>query len=167
MNHMIGRGILLRVMVMLFTIHYSLFTASAQQKEKFSPEKFQADLEQFITKEAGLTAEESVKFFPLYREMQNKQRAVWNQMRDIGRNKPADEASCRKAVEKRDELELEQQRILQTYHKKFFQVIPASKVYDVIRAENQFHRRAIREWRRQNHQGQQNQPENKKHQPRK
>ena len=43
---------------------------NAEEQQKFSPEKFQADLENFITNEAGLTAEEASKFFPLYREMQ-------------------------------------------------------------------------------------------------
>ena len=65
-------------------------------------------------------------------------------MKDLGNNKPTDEKACRKAVEKRDELELEQKRICQSYHVKFFEVLPASKVYDVIRAENRFHRRALR-----------------------
>jgi hypothetical protein len=49
-------------------------------------------------------------------------------------------------VEKRDELELEQKRICQSYHQKFFNVLSASKVYDVIKAENRFHRKAIRHW---------------------
>ena len=39
------------------------------EPQKFSPEKFQAELERFMTQEAGLTADESAKFFPLYREM--------------------------------------------------------------------------------------------------
>ena len=134
-------------------------TASATEPQQFSPEKFQADMEQFITKEAQLTSEEVAKFFPLYREMQQKQRAVWNQMKDLGRNKPADEAAIKQAVQKRDELELEQRRIIQTYHNKFFKVLPASKVYDVIIAETKFHRAAIRNWR--GHQA------NKKHQPQK
>ena len=108
--------------------------------------KFQADLEQFITKEAGLTADESAKFFPLYREMQSKQRVIYKQMKELGKNKPADEKACRKAVEKRDELELEQKRICQSYHQKFFNVLSASKVYDIIKAESRFHRRAIRHW---------------------
>ncbi len=137
---------LVRMVLLLFTIYYSLTPVSAQSNNKFSPEKFQADLEQFITKEASLTAEESATFFPLYREMQQKQRAVYTEMKDLGRVKPADEAACKKAVQKRDAMELEQRRILQTYHNKFFQVLPASKVYDVIRAENRFHRRAIRNW---------------------
>ena len=134
-------------------------TASATEPQQFSPEKFQADMEQFITKEAQLTSEEVAKFFPLYREMQQKQRAVWNQMKNLGRNKPADEAAIKQAVQKRDELELEQRRIIQTYHNKFFKVLPASKVYDVIIAETKFHRAAIRNWR--GHQA------NKKHQPQK
>ena len=89
----------------------SIVAAFAHDPQKFSPEKFQADLEQFITKEASLTPEEAAKFFPLYREMQHKQRVVWQKMKDLGRNKPAEEAACKLAVQKRDELELEQKVI--------------------------------------------------------
>lgn len=141
-----------RILFTIAVLLLSVISVSAHEPQKFSPEKFQADLEQFITKEASLTSEEATKFFPLYREMQQKQRAVWNQMKNLGRNKPADEASCKQAVQKRDELELEQRRIIQTYHNKFFKVLPASKVYDVIIAENRFHRFAIRNMGQQNRQ---------------
>lgn len=131
--------------IILITIFlFSLVSVRAEEQQKFSPEKFQAALEQFMTTEANLTADEAAKFFPIYREMQSKQRAVYKQMKELGKNKPADEKACRKAVEKRDELELEQRRIAQSYHVKFFEVLPASKVYDVIKAENRFHRRALR-----------------------
>ena len=149
-----------RYLLSIAVLLLSVMSVTAHDPQKFSPEKFQADMEQFITKEASLTAEEAAKFFPLYREMQQKQRAVWNQMKNMGRNKPADEAACKQAVQKRDELELEQRRIIQTYHNKFFKVLPASKVYDVIIAENKFHRFAIRNFG----QGQQG---NRKHQPQK
>ena len=135
-----------RFFLSVVVVSLSIVAAFAHDPQKFSPEKFQADLEQFITKEASLTPEEAAKFFPLYREMQHKQRVVWQKMKDLGRNKPAEEAACKLAVQKRDELELEQKVILQTYHNKFFKVIPASKVYDVIIAENRFHRFAIRNW---------------------
>ena len=131
---------ILTIVVILLTA----LTVKAETPQQFSPEKFQADLEQFITNEANLTPEESKKFFPLYREMQQKQRVVFKQMKDLGVNKPADEAACKKALEKRDELELQQ-----TYHKQFLNVLPASKVYDVIKAENHFHRTAFRKWRHQ------------------
>lgn len=136
-----------RIIVSVIVACVSVTMAVAQNQPKFSPEKFQADMEEFMTKEAGLTTEEAAKFFPLYREMQEKQRAVYKQMRELGKVKPADEASCKKAVQKRDELELEQKRICQTYHNKFFSVLSASKVYDVIRAESRFHRQAIKSWR--------------------
>lgn len=136
---------ILTIVVILLTA----LTVKAETPQQFSPEKFQADLEQFITNEANLTPEESKKFFPLYREMQQKQRVVFKQMKDLGVNKPADEAACKKALEKRDELELEQKRIQQNYHKQFLNVLPASKVYNVIKAENHFHRTAFRKWRHQ------------------
>ena len=114
-------------------------SAFADEPQKFSPEKFQAEMEQFITQEACLTPEESAKFFPLLREMHQKQRAIQCQI-------------------KRDVYELELKNIQQTYHNKFFSVLPASKVYDVIKAEDRFHRRAFKNW---------SQKKDHKHQPKK
>lgn len=133
----------------LFTIVCLLLTvmvARAHHPQKFSPEKFQADLEQFITQEAQLTSEEAVRLFPLLREMQQKQRAVFMKIKKECNQKPADEAACKRLVQKRDAYELEQKKIQQTYHEKFFSVIPASKVYDVIKAEDRFHRKAFKNW---------------------
>ena len=118
------------------------------QNQKFSPEKYQADMEQYIAKEAGLTPQEAAAFFPLFREMQQKQRALYNQMMAEVRIKPADEKACKKIIQKRDQVELELKSIQQTYHNKFFSVMPASKVFDVITAEDKFHRGLFRNWGR-------------------
>ena len=115
-----------------------------QQQQRFSPEKYQADLEQYITKEACLTPQEAAAFFPMFREMQKKQRALYNRMREDVRIKPTDEAACKKMIQKRDQVELELKSIQQTYHNKFFSVMPASKVFDVIKAEDQYHRGLLR-----------------------
>jgi len=122
--------------------------ASAEEQQKFSPEKFQADLEQYITTEAGLTNEEAAKFFPLYREMQQKQRVVYNKIHELFKL-PHDEASCKRAVQRRDQLEIELKQIAQTYHNKFLRVLPASKVIGTIIAEDKFHRRAFRKFGQQ------------------
>lgn len=122
--------------------------ASAEEQQKFSPEKFQADLEQYITTEAGLTNEEAAKFFPLYREMQHKQRVVYNKIHELFKL-PHDEASCKRAIQRRDQLEIELKQIAQTYHNKFLRVIPASKVIGTIVAEDKFHRRAFRKFGQQ------------------
>ena len=60
------------------------------------------------------------------------------------RIKPTDEAACKKMIQKHDQVELELKSIQQTYHNKFFSVMPASKVFDVIKAEDQFHRGLLR-----------------------
>ena len=145
--------------VWLSLFHLFTFSPLAAQEtgRKFSPEKFQAEMEQFITKEAGLTDEEAAKFFPLFREMQQKQRAIFEKVRKEGFTKPVDDAACRKLVERRDACELEQKKIQQTYHQKFFSVISPSKVFDVLIAEERFHRRAFRNWGQGNRQNREHQ----------
>ena len=126
--------------VLMFVV---VLGASAEEQQKFSPEKFQADLEQYITTEAGLTNEEAAKFFPLYREMQQKQRVVYNKIHELFKL-PHDEASCKRAIQRRDQLEIELKQIAQTSHNKFLRVLPASKVIGTIIAEDKFHRSAFR-----------------------
>ncbi len=133
-----------KVLISMMFLLSGVLVCQADEPQKFSPEKFQAEMEQFIAKEAGLTADESAKFFPVYREMQQKQRAVFGKMRQEGRVKPTDDASCKRLVQKHDEVELELKKIQQTYHNKFFTVLSPSKVFDVLRAEEKFHRQAFR-----------------------
>ena len=85
-------------------------------------------MEQFIAKEACLTPKESSKFFPVYDEMNKKQRVIFNRMRRLGKVKPTDEKGCRDVIQKRDQLELELKQIQQTYHNKFMSIISASKL---------------------------------------
>lgn len=118
--------------------------AQDKSKQKFSPEKFRADMERFITEDACLTPNEAAKFFPLYDEMNKKQRVIFDRMRKLGKNKPSDEAECRNTIRQRDKLDLELKKIQQTYHEKFMTVISASKLFDVIRAEEKFHRRMLK-----------------------
>ena len=135
-----------RLLVTLSVVLFLSVSAFADEPQKFSPEKFQAEMEQFITQEACLSPEEAAKFFPLLREMHQKQRAIHGKIKKECKIKPADEAECKKVVQKRDVYELELKNIQQTYHNKFFSVLPASKVYDVIKAEDRFHRRAFKNW---------------------
>jgi hypothetical protein len=145
------------IILVFFTI--LALTASAQDKgkhhardnqPKFSPEQFDADLQQFITTEAGLTPQEAARFFPVYREMQRKQRALYAQQRRQGNVKPQDEEGCQKRIRERDEIDLKLKYIQQTYHAKFLELLPATKVYDIINAEDRFHRRMLRNWGRPN-----------------
>ena len=135
------RFVFIVVLMMLFTV------CDAQQK-KFSPEKFEAELAEYVKKEAKLSDEEAAKFFPLLREMHKKQRCLYNKKRDLGKEKPANEEGCAAAIRERDKLEIELKQLEQCYHKKMIQVIPASKVYDCINAENRFHRKMMKGWQK-------------------
>lgn len=115
-----------------------------QPKCEFSPDEFQAQLEQFITRAACLTPKEASEFFPLYNEMMRKQRALHNEMRNCKRIKPADEAECKRCVEKMDKIDIDMKQIQRRYHDKFLQILPAGKVYDVIKAEDKFYRQAFK-----------------------
>lgn len=141
-----------RVITTITAIIFALVLQAQDNRNndgKFSPEQFDAQLRSFITTEAHLTQQEATAFFPLYKEMQQKQRAIFDKQRQLGREKPKDEEGCKKAIIQRDEMDIELKRILQSYHKRFLEVLPASKVYDILKAESRFHRRAMKNWGQQ------------------
>ena len=126
-----------RYTAILFCLVMAL-SVSAQDQKKFSPEKFQAELEAYITREAHFDQQEAAKYFPLMREMQSKQRAIYARM--YKNEKPPGDAKCAEAIAAWDKANIELKQLDETYHKKMMKVVPASKVFDAIRAENNFHR---------------------------
>lgn len=140
-----------RLIVCIFTVLCILQSVNSQEnKQKFSPAKFQAELEAFITKEACLTTNEANAFFPLFREMGKKQRGVYQKMRKLGFEKPKTEEECKNVIIQRDRMDMELKKIQQTYHNKFLEILPACKVFDVIKAEDRFHRRVLKKWSHNN-----------------
>ena len=130
-----------RLTTILFCL-MMVISVSAQEQRKFSPEKFQADLEAYITREAHFDQQEAAKYFPLLREMQAKQRAIYARM--YKKEKPSGDAKCAEAIANYDKANIELKQLDQTYHKKMMKVVPASKVFDAMRAENDFHRNMMK-----------------------
>jgi hypothetical protein len=129
--------------VILYCLLMTLM-ASAQDQRKFSPEKFQAELEAFIAKEAHFDQQDCAKYFPLMRELQTKQRAIYGRMRPTA--KPGDDAKCAEAIREWDKANIELKQLDQQYHKKMMQVVSPSKVFDAIMAESRFHRKMMKGW---------------------
>ncbi len=119
-------------------------TVAQRHRGRLTPERFQAELEQYITSKAGLTPSEASRFFPVYSEMMKKHRALHEKIKSLKRIKPVSEIECKKNIQSRDKLEIEIRQLQKTYHAKFMQMLPASKVYDILKAEDQFHRQAFR-----------------------
>jgi Spy/CpxP family protein refolding chaperone len=133
-------------LLLMLMLTVALCAQQQAQGQKFDPAKFDAEQQQFITKRANLTEQEAARFFPLYREMQKKQRAIYERQRKLGFKKPADEKGCEQAIRERDQIDLELKQIQQTYHNKFMKVLSASKLYDVLQAEDHFFRFKLRSW---------------------
>lgn len=133
------KKIILALVALLATIQ-----VAAQGQRRFDPNKFEAEMEQFITTEACLSPQDAAAFFPLYKEMHNKQRGLFGQMRRFRHVDMSDDKACKEAIEKRDALDLQIKEIQQQYHKKFIKILAPSKVFKIIRAEERFHRQAMR-----------------------
>ena len=134
-----------QTVIILILQLFMVVSVSAQGgQQKFSPEKFDADMEKFVTEQAKLTQQEADKFFPLFREMHQKQRAVYHKIRQATKQQPADDKACETTLKECDKLNIELRQIEQAYHQKMMKAVPAKKVYDAIMAENNFHRRMMR-----------------------
>lgn len=124
-------------------------TATAQRGKRpaFDPKRFEADLEQYITINAGLTPTEAARFFPVYREMMRRQRILFDEMRRFHFVDTHDEKACAKAIRRQDELDIEIKQLQQAYHGKFMYILPARKVLSIIKAEEKFHRQMFKKMR--------------------
>ena len=120
--------------------------ANGQHKKRppFNPAKFEADLEQFITVNACLSPSQAASFFPVYRQMMKKQRALFDEMRRLRMINPKDNEACEEAIRKQDELDIQIKQLQQEYHGRFLMMLPANKVLSIIKAEEKFHRQIFK-----------------------
>ena len=110
---------------------------------RFDPAKFQQMVEESLTKAAELTADEAKAFFPLYTEMRKKQREMGKQMHEIKKQKPTSEKAYQETVERVKRLQVEMAELEEEYYKRFFTVLSAEKVFKVLKADDDFHRRMV------------------------
>ena len=126
---------------MLLFLAFSVNAQNAKTGEKkFDPEKFMQEQEAFITKEAKLSSQEAARFFPLFRELQNKQRTLFHKQRQYAKSKPQNDKDAAKTIADKDQTELQIKKLQIEYHNKFCKVIPATKVFKCLQAEERFKR---------------------------
>jgi hypothetical protein len=130
---------------MMLTVVLAALQMSAEgQPRKFDPKQFEADLEQYITTQAGLSPQEAAKFFPLFKEMQDKQRLLFNKMRTYRHVDVSDNKASLEAIKACDESDLQIKKIQMDYHEKFCKILPAGTVMKIIKAEERFHRKMFK-----------------------
>lgn len=134
----------------LFSMTFSL-SISGQRPRKFDPQQFEKQLHQYIATEAGLTPGEAAAFFPLFDEMQRKQRLLFDKMRIYMHTNTDDNRASLKAIQAMDNNDLEIKKLQKEYHQKFCKVLPAGKVLQILKADDKFHRKAFKKMVRERH----------------
>lgn len=139
-------GQILRTTVLMILMLCTFGVANGQHRKRphFNPAKFEADLEQFITINACLSPSQAASFFPVYRQMMKKQRALFDEMRRLRMINPKDNEACEEAIRKQDELDIQIKQLQQEYHGRFLMMLPANKVLSIIKAEEKFHRQIFK-----------------------
>lgn len=139
-------GQILRTIVLMILMLCTFGVANGQHRKRppFNPAKFEADLEQFITVNACLSPSQAASFFPVYRQMMKKQRALFDEMRRLRMINLKDNEACEEAIRKQDELDIQIKQLQQEYHGRFLMMLPANKVLSIIKAEEKFHRQIFR-----------------------
>lgn len=119
-------------------------------RAEFNPELYTKRMNEFVAREAHLTEAESAKFFPLLNEMQNKQRQIGRQQREIMmkafRNTNISEEDYEQMVMRVTGLEIESRKVEQTYYKKFHTVLSWKKIYGVRVAMARFQVEALNQF---------------------
>jgi hypothetical protein len=136
----------MKKLLILLCLCLTATLAKGQERKAFSPQKFQEELEAYITKEASLTSKEAEAFLPLFREMGTKQREVYRNMRKLGHDMPDSDEKCREIIKKRDCMDVKLKTIEQEYHNKFLEVVSPKKVFKIIKAEEKFYRGKLKGW---------------------
>ena len=139
-------GQILRTSVLMILMMCTFGVANGQHRKRppFNPAKFEADLEQFITVNACLSPSQAASFFPVYRQMMKKQRALFEEMRRLRMINPKDNEACEEAIRKQDDLDIQIKQLQQEYHGRFLMMLPANKVLSIIKAEEKFHRQIFK-----------------------
>jgi len=94
--------------------------------------------------EGSLPQAESAAFFPVYRELRKKQRNIFEQIKRHKHVKPTDNKAAAEAIKQQDKLELEMKELLKDYHIKFMALLPATTVFQILKAEDKFHRQLFK-----------------------
>lgn len=120
------------------------------QRPRFNKQEFRQRTQDFITKEANLTADEAKAFFPIYNEYKDKQRQIHFSIHKLKKQAPTSDTE--KAYEELlmniARLNSELTGLDSAYYKKICKLISAKKFYKILSIEDRMHRRILENYNR-------------------
>lgn len=120
--------------------------AQPKGEKKFSPEQFKEHLEKALTKQADLTSDEAKKVLPIFMEMKEQQRKMGKDLAKLKKNEKDNnlsEAEYAKRIKQINELKEDLAEVEEKYYEKMMKAIPASKVWRIMKADDDFHRQML------------------------
>lgn len=136
----------IRYIIMLLACILSL-PGLAQKKDKSTVIEFRLKKQTYMVQKAGLTEEESQKFFPLYFEFQDKKKEINKQAWSIAKKGKAPETTDQEYEEIIDNFFDNQEAIIELekeYIKKYREILSDKKIYMVYWAEIKFSRNMMK-----------------------
>ncbi|NJM80418.1 MAG: sensor of ECF-type sigma factor [Flavobacterium sp.] len=126
----------------------------AQGGMKEKKEKIKALKVAYITEQLDLTTEEAQKFWPVYNAFDDKQfdikhnkmKVILNQFENGGINNLSEKEAF-DLISKMDTYEDEMHNLKKKYVKDLLTVLPAKKIIKLKKAEDEFNRKLLREFR--------------------
>jgi len=111
------------------------------RRGRIDPKELRRRQEAFIIKEAGLTPAEAAYFFPSFRELKQKQRAIRRAIRQSFRRVKRErlsEKECDKLLKEIESLARKDTHLELTYHARWRKKLSASKIILILAADRRF-----------------------------
>lgn len=140
--------------VVLFFLSIATFAQGGKLREKFQQKKDQVKAMKiaFITSELNLTPDEAAKFWPLFNEFEEKQKAIrQDKIKNyIDRSQGSEKLTEKEAQNLLNQMETAEEELHQL-RKKFVAnlkgVLPATKILKLKKAEEEFSKKLLQQYR--------------------
>ncbi len=137
--------IITSICVLLFSVGVAKADCGYHQQKK-TKEEFIKEQRDFIIAEAKLSDKEAEAFFKVYAELQDKKRTNTEEIGNVMR-----QAKLEPTEKEYNELLIRVYQLRKSnadldleYYYRFAEILPKSKIYQVMRAESRFQRQIIR-----------------------
>lgn len=108
------------------------------------PEVFEQRMEKMIIKRAKLSEKEAAQFSVIYKDFQKKQRTTGKEIFELKDDTYDSPKAYADAITKIRNLEVQLATNVQNYTMKLLKVLPAKKVFRIMKVEDDFRRRLVK-----------------------
>jgi tRNA isopentenyl-2-thiomethyl-A-37 hydroxylase MiaE len=140
------RYILLFTLLALISLQFSNAQRGRMQNRM---EQINAEKIAFFTERMSLTPEEAKEFWPVYDDLSSRREKIFNERRNLGSYYRSNRESLKakeieQLADKLVELQVQEAKLAEEFHKKFKAVLPAEKVLIFYQSEGEFRNYLLR-----------------------